>query len=269
MGTVVHIQGNPNSPLTPLILIHAISGLALPCFALGDLSRNDFNEGQGRPVYGLSSPIFEESTSASRRRLNKRTLPSLAQEYSTLEDGHELRALESISYNAIAWRINGSKDLSMSLSLSPAGEEGSDKSSSESDQSRENSTYGSESDSDSDADEDKDEDPSVSGSMQQIREHVALSLRMLATYPTLPGRRCARLPEIAATLVKCTQLSELSPLLRDRRRAFTKRMKLDPINGWRAEQFRSFVLVLFDATHDACFGQGVAERLTGIPRDTL
>ncbi len=46
------LQGNPLSPLTPLILVHAISGLALPNLALSPLSQHD------RPVYGITSPTY-------------------------------------------------------------------------------------------------------------------------------------------------------------------------------------------------------------------
>ncbi len=55
METVLHLQGNVNSTLTPLVLIHPISGLALPYLAFGELS-----EGGQRPIYGINSPIYTQ-----------------------------------------------------------------------------------------------------------------------------------------------------------------------------------------------------------------
>lgn len=57
METILHLQGNTSSHLTPLILIHPISGLALPYLALGELSQ----DGQ-RPIYGINSPIYAKKS---------------------------------------------------------------------------------------------------------------------------------------------------------------------------------------------------------------
>ncbi|PHH67702.1 hypothetical protein CDD82_1197 [Ophiocordyceps australis] len=51
MEVVTLMQGSPHSSLTPVFLVHAISGAALPYFQLQSLSDDD------RPVYGISSPI--------------------------------------------------------------------------------------------------------------------------------------------------------------------------------------------------------------------
>ncbi|KAL2869057.1 thioesterase domain-containing protein [Aspergillus lucknowensis] len=316
MDSVVHIQGNPDSPLTPLILIHAISGLALPYFALGSLSPSvspeDDDDDEGRPVYGISSPIFE-SPSAFRR--HAKSLPSLALEYVRIlrrdiqargpyllggwsmggmiaiemaailvaqgeqvkhvvmidslnpelyppfQDAQEHRVLSTLTYNAIAWRIDGSEDPPTATSMAPSGDSSTVTSSNNS---RENSDYGSGSDSD---DENLDGQTSTAGFMQQIREHVNHGLRMLAAYPSL--RRRPYLPETEVTLIKCTLLDNLSPLLRDGRRAFARKNKLDPRCGWREEQFKSFMSVPFAATHDGCFDAGVSGKLTAILRDVL
>lgn len=53
METILQLQGSSASSLTPLFLIHPISGLALSYFALGELSQY----GQ-RPVFGINSPMF-------------------------------------------------------------------------------------------------------------------------------------------------------------------------------------------------------------------
>lgn len=53
MDRLVLIQGDPTSALTPLFLVHAISGLALPYLTLEEL-------GHDRPVYGVTSPIYSD-----------------------------------------------------------------------------------------------------------------------------------------------------------------------------------------------------------------
>ena len=74
MEAILHLQGDPHSELTPLFLIHAISGLALPYLALGSLS-----EDSERPVYGISSPTYEYKSYTLPS-----TLDSLAVEYVNL-----------------------------------------------------------------------------------------------------------------------------------------------------------------------------------------
>lgn len=59
MESIIHIQGSLTSPLTPLFLIHAVSGLALPYFALPTLSPH-LSEAKARAVYGISSPIYDD-----------------------------------------------------------------------------------------------------------------------------------------------------------------------------------------------------------------
>lgn len=54
MEPLMLLQGDPLSPLTPLILVHAISGIALPYLGLNPLSRD------GRPVYGVTSPAYTD-----------------------------------------------------------------------------------------------------------------------------------------------------------------------------------------------------------------
>ncbi|KAL4924049.1 thioesterase domain-containing protein [Aspergillus undulatus] len=365
METVVHIQGNPSSPLTPLILIHAISGMALPYFALGSLSSSssysssysssspsssslsanpsqhddsDFEEeDQGRPVYGLSSPIFESPSAFYR---HGKSLPSLAREYVNIirrdiqphgpyllggwsmggmiavemaailtaqgetvkhvlmidsinptrflpfQNVHEHLVLSTLTYNAIASRIEGSSGMDMDTDntdtdacmsmmmptspISTSSEVSSGASTimtASSDNSPENSDSGFTSDSDYGDDDDEDGLDSMAGFMQLIREHVSQGLRMLAAYPKC--HRPVYLPKTAVTLIKCTTLDSLSPLIRDERKAFASKTKLDPRNGWRPEQFKSFVSVPFAATHDGCFDEGASGKLTVILRDVL
>lgn len=71
MEALLHIQGDASSDLTPLFLVHAISGLALPYLSLGSLSDN-----HERPVYGISSPFYVRKSYTLPT-----TLDLLAQEY--------------------------------------------------------------------------------------------------------------------------------------------------------------------------------------------
>ena len=51
-------QGELDSSLTPLFLVHAISGLAIPYLALGSLTADGVECADGRPVYGINSPSY-------------------------------------------------------------------------------------------------------------------------------------------------------------------------------------------------------------------
>jgi len=57
MEALLHLQGDADSALTPLFLIHPISGLALSYMTLGDLS-----EDSERPVYGINSPTYSKKS---------------------------------------------------------------------------------------------------------------------------------------------------------------------------------------------------------------
>ncbi|KAI1812325.1 beta-ketoacyl synthase [Poronia punctata] len=60
MDFITHISGDPSSNLTPLFLIHAISGLSMPYLHLQPLSRVNPYDGtiSERPVYGINSPLY-------------------------------------------------------------------------------------------------------------------------------------------------------------------------------------------------------------------
>lgn len=78
MESLIHLQGSLTSPLTPLFLIHAVSGLALPYFALPSLSPQ-LPETQARAVYGISSPIYDDEL-AQPYRLPK-SIREVAKQY--------------------------------------------------------------------------------------------------------------------------------------------------------------------------------------------
>lgn len=307
MDTVLHIQGSPDSPLTPLVLVHAISGLALPYFALGPLSdpSEEPTLDEGRPVYGISAPIFEHGSvavvpgslfevaalyvSIVRREIQPKgpyilggwsmggmiavemaailtaegetvqhvllidsLNPAL---YPPFQDSREHHVVATITYNAIARRMNAPEE--SVTSASPYNEDGS----SSSDGSRESS--------DGEL-EDEDETGSVVRFYARLRQHIHHGLRMLSSYPSAPGgSQRPLLPNTSVTLIKCKTLGTLSPLLRDKRRDFAGKINRDATNGWSAQRFKSFATVPFYATHDGCFDEGCAGELTVMLRNVL
>ncbi|PLB49860.1 alpha/beta-hydrolase [Aspergillus steynii IBT 23096] len=306
MDTVLHIQGSPDSSLTPLILIHAISGLALPYFALGPLSYadEDKNLHEGRPVYGISAPIYEHGSpfaapgslfevaalyvSIIRREIQPKgpyllggwsmggmiavemaailtaegetvqhviLIDSLNPElYPPFQDAREHHVVSTITYNAIARRMNAPEE---SASAPLRDEDGS----SSSDTSRESS--------DGEIDS-EDEAGSMVRFYSQLRQHIHHGLRMLSSYRSaIPGGQRPLLPNTNATLIKCETLGTLSPLLRDKRRDFARKINRDATNGWSDSRFKSFATVPFSAMHDGCFDESFAGELTLILRNVL
>ncbi|KAI9042416.1 thioesterase domain-containing protein [Aspergillus affinis] len=309
MDSVMHIQGSPDSPLTPLILVHAISGLALPYFALGPLSYpgEDQNPQEGRPVYGISAPIYEHGSpfaapgslfevaalyvSILRRDIQPKgpyllggwsmggmiavemaailtaegeTVPHVLlidslnpSLYPPFQDTREHHVVATITYNAIARRLNAPEE---SASAPLRDEDGS----SSSDTSRESS------DGEVDSDDDEDGDNSMVKFYGRLRQHIHHGLRMLSSYrSTHPGSQRPLLPNTSATLIKCDTLGTLSPLLREKRREFARKINGNATNGWSAQQFKSFATVPFRAMHDGCFDEGFADELTLILRNVL
>ena len=81
MESIVHIQGSLTSSLTPLFLVHAVSGLAFSYFALPSLSTH-LPDSQTRPVYGISSPVYDGELSQPYRL--PKSIREIAIQYITL-----------------------------------------------------------------------------------------------------------------------------------------------------------------------------------------
>ena len=70
MEPLLHVQGRLDSDLTPLVLVHAISGFALPYLALGDLDPDASERGDAaRPVVGISCPLYGDRAHALPRSI--------------------------------------------------------------------------------------------------------------------------------------------------------------------------------------------------------
>lgn len=307
METVLHIQGGQGCPSTPLILIHAISGLALPYLALGEL---------GRDVYGISAPLFEHGPAAPAPR----TLGEVAALYVAIVR-REIQPQGP--YLLGGWSLGGMIAVEMArlfvsqgemvshiimidsmnpetfLSFRDAREHrlvaavtynaiarrmGGPKEPAtllelEADifydggatSSGSSSADTSGENSSADTSSDEDEDNLVSSFYSRIRQHVHSGLRMLSAYrpssAAIWNRRS--LAETDVTLVKCKVLGAHSPLLDENRRSFAQRMSRDDRIGWKDEWFRSLATVPFPASHNACFDDEHAEELTDIMRTIL
>ncbi|PWN50530.1 hypothetical protein IE53DRAFT_90968 [Violaceomyces palustris] len=70
MDNIIHLQGDPNSRLTPLFLVHPISGCMLPYVGLEPLS--DFDDDEERPVYGINSYFL---TDRAKQQANPQDRP--------------------------------------------------------------------------------------------------------------------------------------------------------------------------------------------------
>ncbi|KAL9640271.1 MAG: hypothetical protein Q9164_000367 [Protoblastenia rupestris] len=286
MDTVLHIQGSDDSPMTPLFLIHAVSGLALPYLGLGSLTDDNDQDDEGRAVYGISSPIY-----GSRNYRLPSSLDDAAQQYISLIQ-REVRP--EGPYLLGGWSLGGMIALKMASILEAQGETvlhvimidapnpenyPSFVNGAEHDKitamtynkvvSRinapdlpvdEDSSSGSES-------PDDDDDLSLATMLPRIRKHIYNGVHMASTVNSkdfLPAR-C----HTPVTLVKCSYLSRPSPTLRDVRKEFVQKSFRDERMGWQSAKFKQFRTVKFRAQHDSAFDTAHVAELTDILRGVL
>ena len=111
MEVITLIQGDEYSELTPLFLVHAISGVALPFLRLESLSDDD-----DRPVYGITSPMH---CSGGEHFKYPPSLKSLAKFY--------LQGIRHVQpegpYLLGGWSMGGMIAMFMAQMLEAAGEE--------------------------------------------------------------------------------------------------------------------------------------------------
>ncbi|KAJ3499814.1 hypothetical protein NLG97_g25 [Lecanicillium saksenae] len=261
METVLHIQSGQGCPSIPLILIHAISGLALPYLALGEL---------GRDVYGISAPLFEHGNASPMPQ----TLAEVAAIYVAivrreiqphgpyLLGGWSLGGMiavemarifasrgEIVAHVIMIDSMNPEKFLPfrdarehrlvasltynaiarrMSGPIEPAtlgdlDSEMFDRGSTSS--SGSSSADASGENSSADASSDEDDDDLVAIFYSHMRRHIQGGLRMLSAYrsSTTAASNRRGLAKMDVTLVKCKLPGALSPFLDDHRRSFAKK----------------------------------------------
>ena len=291
MDDIIYIQGGESSTLTPLFLIHAVSGLALPYLGLGSLTHDPDQNGQGRAVYGLNSPIY-----ANKEYQLPRSLDEVARQYiSIIKREVQPRG----PYLLGGWSLGGVIALKMASILEARGEPvlhvvmidspnpeiyPTFINRAEHEQIT-TLTYGrvvsrintaspplddnSASNSDTPDDDDESEDEiSLATTLPRMRKHIFNSLHMISS--VLSNNHF--LPDYylePVTLIKCSLLSRPAPTLRDVRKAFVQKTFHDECMGWPSTRFKRFRTIRFRAQHDSAFDEMHVEELTGILRGIL
>lgn len=284
------IQGDPLSSLTPLILVHAISGIALPYFGLGPLADD------GRPVYGVTSPAYSDGS----YRLPG-TLQSAAHQYLALvkrevqptgpyllggwsmggvialnmarllreQDETVLHVLmidsgcpgiyppfhDRAEHDAIASVLfaavtEGRTAPPPAPALVAAG-------------SRTSSENGDEED-----DEEEGDGDTSDQLLNRMRKHIHNGLSMIAR---ADDNECLRLGyDSTVTLIKCSSLAQPSSALSSARKAAVQRCFLDEQMGWNQDgRFADFRTVRVDSQHDRAFDNEHVLNLSRIIGDIL
>lgn len=288
MDNILYIQGDEASNLTPLFLIHAISGLALPYLGLGPLSDDSDLIDGSRPVYGLSSPIYDNKS----YRLPS-SLEDVAGQYISFIQ-RELRP--EGPYLLGGWSLGGVIALKMASILESWGEKvlhvimidspNPEKYPSFINRAEQETitsmTYNrvvskykglqpnddDDSSSSSDSAEEEDNEFSLATMLPRMRKHIFNGLHMMSSVDPanhfLPNH-C----NTSVTLVKCSSLSRPAPALRDARKDFVQKTFHDERMGWQTGNFNRFRTVRFRAQHDNAFDATHVVELTGILRDVL
>ncbi|KAL8725323.1 MAG: hypothetical protein Q9166_007429 [cf. Caloplaca sp. 2 TL-2023] len=286
MDNIVYIQGNEASTLTPLFLMHAVSGLALPYLGLGPLNGDDDEDADERPVYGLNSPIY-----CNKDYRLPRSLDEVARHYISLI---KKEVQPKGPYLLGGWSLGGMIALKMASileawdesvfhvvmidSLNPenypafinrAEHERIASLTYNNVVARMNIPEPPIDDATSSASDTSDDDDelSLASLLPRMRKHIYNSLHMLSSVsgnPFIPDRCFA-----PVTLIKCSLLSRPSPMLRDARKEFVHKVFHDERLGWQSTRFDQFQTIRFTAQHDSAFDKIHVEELTGILRGVL
>ena len=291
MDSFFHIQGDPSSSVAPLILIHAVSGFALPYLALGPLS-SSINLQLSRPVYGLSCPIYESKsyhlpasfTAVAREYVDRiqKELPHgpyvlggwsmggmIAIKMAEIleNDGEEVLGVilidstnpegypdfdDILEKAAVAeWTYEAYAGRSGLPGLEELGCE-------------EDSLLSREDDRDSGLGDEDDDEVDVEEYLPRMRKHIYNSLGLIAQ-----AGRGGYMPEdlnSPLTLAKCTQLATFPEAMSEERRKGIQLRFEDERAGWTTGRFQSIQL---DARHDDVFDTRHVGKVTDILRGVL
>ncbi len=288
MDDIVYIQGDEASVLTPLFLIHAVSGLALPYLRLGPLTDNDGQDSEERPVYGVNSPSYY----AQDDRLPS-SIDEIAHRYVTVI---QREVQPKGPYLLGGWSLGGMIALKMASILEARGEsvihvvmidslnpENYPAFIDRAEHDRIASlTYNRVlskmnlpepppiDDTDTDSSEyssDDDDEHSLASLLLRMRKHISHSLHMLSSAsgsPFLPGLCSAPI-----TLIKCSLPPQPLPGLRDVRTTFVHKVFHDERLGWLPAKFKQFRTIPFAAQHDSVFDEKHVRDLTRVLKGVL
>ena len=288
MDSFFHIQGAPSSPSAPLILIHAVSGFALPYLSLGALSTTS----HPRAVYGLSCPIYE-----SRSYSLPASFAAVALEYVD----RIRKEIPKGPYVLGGWSMGGMIAIKMAEILESEGEEilgvvlidstnpegyPAFNSTSERDEvaewtykayagrsglpGLEEMACGGEDvmsmaeDKDSGLGSEDDDEVDVMEYLPRMRKHIYNSLDMIATAGK--GGYVPNVLRSPVTLVKCTQLATLPEAMSEERKNAIRHRFQDERAGWRMEKFQSIAV---NAKHDDVFDSQHVGDITDILKKVL
>lgn len=287
MESLFHIQGDASSSLSPLFLIHAVSGFALPFLALGPLSADTLST--SRPVYGLSSPTYQFKS----YRL-PHSLDEVAHEYVGRIQSERAHG----PYVLGGWSMGGMIAVRMAAILEARGEEvlhvllidsanpqGCPQYVDESERAavgewtynayskrtglpgleamvveQESSDYGS----DGSDGQDDDEDVDILDYLPRMKKHIYNSWDMI--------NRAGQADNLAiglaspVTLVKCTSLATPPPGMSEERKGAIRYRFEDDRAGWTMEKMQTIPL---DAQHDDVFDGEHVGVVTEILREVL
>ncbi|MCJ1377500.1 hypothetical protein MMC17_000595 [Xylographa soralifera] len=290
MEALLHIQGNVQSQLTPLFLFHAISGLVMPYFALGDLGgETDDGANNDRPVYGINSPTYQYKG----YRL-PHSLEDLAREYIALIK----REIQFEGpYLLGGWSMGGMVAMKVAAILEAQGEEVLhvlliDSANPETippfvnavendiltsltynniarrmnlptRSGTTNGHHGSSSEDEKNT-SNEDEEVGLEDLLPRMRRHVANGLNIIGNVQA--GTLLPDALQAPVTLIKCSSLAKLPATMSDARKAAIRKNFHDGRSGWKIPGLQT---ARFDAQHDSAFDRLHAGDLTAIMTGVL
>ena len=273
------LQGDPLSALTPLILVHAISGVALPYLGLSAFGANE------RPVYGVTSPTYSDASyrlPSSLRDVARQYLALIKRDVQPtgpyLLGGWSLGGVIALNMADILRRQDetvlhiimidsgcpsiypsfhdrGEHEAIASL-LFAAVTEGRAAPSPAAPAS--DSGWSSEDDDGSELDQ----------IYSRMRKHIHKGLAMIAS--TVDSESLVHGYDGAVTLIKCSSLASPSPVLSAARKAAIRRIFLDEQMCWNLDgRFSDFRTVTVSSQHDRAFDKEHVGNLSRVIGDIL
>ncbi|KAL2054446.1 hypothetical protein ABVK25_005194 [Lepraria finkii] len=288
MESLFHIQGNLDSELAPLFLIHAVSGFALPYLALGPLTSD--HPSRSRPVYGLSCPTYESKSYkiplsfekvareyVDRIRVERPHGPYMLGGWSMggmiavkmasilQEQGQEVVhvvLIDSTNPQGCPWFVDEDERSAIAEYTYEAyskrtGLPGLEDMADEEDDDFNDSDYYSDS-------EDEDDDVDIMEYLPRMRKHIINSWDMITRAGQ--GYYLGEGLTSPVTLVKCTDLAAPPPGVSQKRKRAIQQVFNDDRAGWKMEQFET---ILMDAQHDDVFDGAHISTMTQILRGIL
>ncbi|KAJ9635850.1 hypothetical protein H2201_000154 [Coniosporium apollinis] len=280
MDPIELLQGSANGPLTPLFLVHAVSGLALPYLALGPLDKTDC-----RPVYGITSPIYSSpiyklpsSLDDVARGYVARIRREVQPEGPYLLGGWSMGGMIAIRMAKVLQEM-GEKVLHVIMIDSANPESFPRFKSKDAHEAMTNAMFdaitrrisGATATSTDDffpspvseADEAFESDAlDLANLLTLMRSHISNGLRII--YDAKPSGCMKGRTETEVTLIKCT--SFVAP---PRQYGVKKPVIHCKSMNWKTKDFDSFQTILFSGDHDGAFDERYVGELTGIMESIL